>query len=647
MIQFIQIHQHFGPKVLFEGFSWHIKPGCRVALVGPNGSGKTTLFQMAAGKLKPESGEVIRSKHTILSLFQQIPEFKPDASVIETVLDENKLYAEYDAKRKTIESKFETTDHEDPAFEELLHEQSDLEEFAHLHDLHGLEARAKKILSGLGFATTDFTRKTKEFSPGYHHRIGLAIALLNPHNLLLLDEPTNHLDDKTKSWLADYLVSQNQAFVLVTHDPEFLNQTVDTIIEINPHGTFEFQGSLEEFFEAKNEIQEKLKVQFEKEETYLKSRMEWVERFRAQATKARQVQSVIKRLEKRDKVDNPEDSFWNQKPDYQFQFVPSSNIILRLEHASFSYPDRNTGEKKTIFENAEIEISAGDKVALVGPNGAGKSTLMRCLLEQHKLDMGKLYYGPKTKLGYFSQTHGEDLDESLNLVETVLKKYPELNEEKARTLLGHFAFPGDGVFKSVKHLSGGEQSRLRLALLVNHPSNCLFLDEPTNHLDIVIREAIKRALIDFPGSLLIISHDPDFMKGLCNRTFQLSGGELKNLNCSFDDYLKFHKEDELGTNAKDQTSSKSKNEEKKPNPQASKNKRKKLEKEISDLEVQIERLEKNKKDKEELLQDPEFFKNRSFQLEMDTYNDIKREITLLTKRWEDATIELEEMGGVT
>lgn len=551
---------------------------------------------MAAGKMKPESGEVIRSKNTVLSLFQQIPEFSPETSVIDTVLDENKLYAEYDGKRKQIESKFETIDHEDPAFEELLHEQSDLEEFAHLHDLHGLEARAKKILSGLGFSTTDFLRKTKEFSPGYHHRIGLAIALLNPHNLLLLDEPTNHLDDKTKSWLADFLVSQNQAFVLVTHDPEFLNQTVDTIIEINPHGTFEFQGSLEEFFEAKNEIQEKLKAQFEKEETYLKSRMEWVERFRAQATKARQVQSVIKRLEKRDRVENPEESFWNQKPDYQFQFVPSSNIILRLENASFSYPDKNTGVKKKIFENAEIEISAGDKVALVGPNGAGKSTLMRCLLERHKLDSGSLYYGPKTKLGYFSQTHGEDLDESLNLVETVIKKYPELSEEKARTLLGHFAFPGDGVFKSVKHLSGGEQSRLRLALLVQHPTNCLFLDEPTNHLDIVIREAIKRSLIDFPGSLLIISHDPDFMKGLCNRTFQLSGGVLQNLNCSFDDYLKFHKEDEKESPAPNPLG-KAKFEEKKANPQASKNKRKKLEKEISDLEVQIERLEKIKRTK--------------------------------------------------
>ncbi|MDF3819803.1 ABC-F family ATP-binding cassette domain-containing protein [Leptospira sp. 96542] len=642
MIQFIQIHQHFGPKTLFEGFSWHIKPGARVAIVGPNGSGKTTLFKMAAGKLKPESGEVIRSKNTVLSVFQQIPEYDPELTVINTVLAENHLYSDYAKKRASIETRFETTDHDDPKFEELLHEQSELEEFAHTHDLHGLEAKAKKILSGLGFSREDFLRKTKEFSPGYHHRIGLAITLLNPHNLLLLDEPTNHLDDKTKSWLADFLVSQNQAFVLVTHDPEFLNQTVTTIIEINPHGVFEFEGSLEEFFEAKNEIQEKLRVQFEKEETYLKSRMEWVERFRAQATKARQVQSVIKRLEKRDKVENPEDSFWNQKPDYQFQFLPSSNIILRLENANFSYPDRNTGVKKEIFKNANIEISSGDKIALVGPNGAGKSTLMRCLLEKHKLDSGSLYFGPKTKLGYFSQTHGEDLDESLNLTQTVLKKYPELNEERARTLLGHFAFPGDGVFKSIKHLSGGEQSRLRLALLVNHPNNCLFLDEPTNHLDIVIREALKRALYDFPGSMLIISHDPDFLKGLCNRTFQLANGELKNLNCSFDDYLKFHKEDELEAK---EVSTKPKLDEKKSNPQASKNKRKKLEKEVQEIEAQLERLETTRKDKEELLQDPSFYKNRSFQLEMDTYNDIKKEISTLSKRWEDAILELEEMGG--
>lgn len=629
---------------MFSGFSWHIKPGARVALVGPNGSGKTTLFQMATGKLKPESGEIVRSKHTVLSLFQQIPEFAPEESVLQTVLQKNEIYSSYINKRVLLDQKFEKIDHEDKLFEDLLHEQSELEEYALANDVFGLEARAKKILSGLGFANQDFERKTKEFSPGYHHRIGLAIALLNPHNLLLLDEPTNHLDDKTKLWLSDYLVSQKSAFVLVTHDPEFLNQTVDTIVELNPNGIFEFQGSLEEFFEAKNEIQEKLKIQFEKEESYLKSRMDWVERFRAQATKARQVQSVLKRLEKRDKLENPEESFWNQKPEYEFQFVSASNIILRLEKASFSYIDSKSQQTKEIFRDAEIQVSLGDKIALVGPNGAGKSTLMRTLLGRHSLREGTLYFGPKTKIGYFSQTHGEDLDDNLNLIQTVLKKYPDLNEERARTLLGHFAFPGDGVFKSVKQLSGGEQSRLRLALLVREPTNCLFLDEPTNHLDIVIRDALKRALADFPGSLLIISHDPDFCKGLCNRTFLLSEGKLQNMNCSFDDFLKFHKEETKENLSSGELPIKT------PTPSsqspASKNKRKKLEREILDIETKLDLLEKNKRDKEELLQNPDFYKNRSFQLEMDTYNEIKREIASLTKRWEDVHIELEEMGGV-
>jgi len=642
MIQFIQIHQHFGAKVLFSGFSWHIKPGARVALVGPNGSGKTTLFQMATGKLLPESGEVVRSKNTVHSLFQQIPEFSPESSVLETVLAENTLYAEYSAKRREIEAKFETIDHDSPEFEDLLHDQSVLEDFASTHDLHSLESRAKKILSGLGFTGETFSKKTKEFSPGYHHRIGLAIALLNPHNLLLLDEPTNHLDDKAKEWLADYLINQNQAYVLVTHDPEFLNRTADTIVELNPKGVFEFQGSLEEFFEAKNEIQEKLQVQFEKEESYLKTRMEWVERFRSKATKARQVQSVLKRLEKREKVENPEESFWNQKPDYEFQFQNSSNIILRLEQGGFQYPEKHGKKNPIVFQNADMEISAGDKVALVGPNGAGKSTLMRCLLQHFPLSQGTLYLGPKTKLGYFSQTHGEDLDPGLNLVQTVQKTYPDLSEEKARSLLGHFSFSGDGVYKSVKLLSGGEQSRLRLALLVQKSTNCIFLDEPTNHLDIVIRDALKRALAEYPGSLLIISHDPDFLKGLCNRTFRLSQGNLQNLNCSFEDYLRFHGE-ELEENSKPHPKRGGKSE--RQGQTQDKNKRKKLEKEIPEIENKLQRLEKAKKDKEELLQDPEFAKKRSYQLEVDTYQEIKKEIASLTERWELATVELESLGG--
>lgn len=251
-----------------------------------------------------------------------------------------------------------------------------------------------------------------------------------------MDEPTNHLDNASKEWLAGYLNSTGQSFVLVTHDPEFLNATCDTIAELSPSGVIEFRGTLEEYFEHKNEFQEKLQAQFEKEEAYLKNRMEWIERFRAKATKARQVQSAIKKLEKRDKVEAPQESFWNSKSDYRFNFISSGKITVRIENGTFSY----SGKAPYIFNNADLEISAGDKIAVVGPNGAGKSTFLRCLLEIHKLISGKIYYGPKTKIGYFSQNHHEELDPSKNLLQTVMSAYPDLTEQQARSLLGYFLF---------------------------------------------------------------------------------------------------------------------------------------------------------------------------------------------------------------
>ena len=228
---------------------------------------------------------MVRAKDTVISLFHQIPNFDEEKSVIETALISNTLYKKYLERKESIDKRFETTDHESDEFEKLLADQAELEEFAHTHDLHNLEIKAKKILSGLGFKDDAYNRQVKNFSPGYHHRIGLAIALLNPYNLLLLDEPTNHLDDTTKEWLRDFLKSIKTTFVIVTHDPEFLNDVTDTIAEISSKGIIEFKGTLEEFLEEKNELHEKLKNQFKKEEAYLKKRMDWIERFRAQATK--------------------------------------------------------------------------------------------------------------------------------------------------------------------------------------------------------------------------------------------------------------------------------------------------------------------------------------------------------------------------
>lgn len=627
MLQFINLRHQFGSTVLFDGFSWHLKPSSKIALIGPNGSGKTTLFQIANGKIKPDEGEVIRSKGTEISLFQQIPDFEPEKSVLETALISNKLYYEYITKKHALDRDFDSVEHDNPEYEKILIKQSELEDFAHQHELHLLENKAQKFLSGLGYSREAMLMPVGSFSPGFQHRLALAISLLNPHNLLLLDEPTNHLDDASKSWLAEYLQSVKYSFILVTHDPEFLNATVEMVGEISPRGVTEFRGTLEEYLEEKNEVHEKLKVQFQKEESYIQKRMDWINRFRAKATKARQAQSALKRLEKRDKVENPEDIFWNKKPDYKFNYTSTGKISFRLENASFTYPSTN----KKVFEKANLEVSGGDKIAIVGPNGAGKSTLLRCILGHLKLMEGSLYFGPKTKFGYFSQTHLEELDRDKNLIEVILKRYPDLSEESARKILGYFSFSGDSVFKYVANLSGGEQSRVRLALLVFQETNCLLLDEPTNHLDMVTRDALKRALMDYEGSVLVVSHDPDFLKGLCNKTFEVSAGALKDLNCNFEDYLLYHKEDKQIE--KPDSRGKTSGAEEQARRNAEKNKIRKMQKELIDLETKIQALEKAQRDFEEKMNSPEFYSSGNYQAELDTYHRAKQELEEVTEKW--------------
>ncbi|EMJ97695.1 ABC transporter, ATP-binding protein [Leptospira alstonii serovar Pingchang str. 80-412] len=627
---------------MFSGFSWHIKPGSRVCLVGPNGSGKSTLFKIAEGKFVPDDGTVAKSKNTEISVFQQLPDFDPEASVIDTALEKHKHYREYSDRLKGINCKFDLVPHDSKEFTAVLDEQSSLEEYAFTYGVHELEAKARKVLGGLGFSNVQMEMKVREFSPGYQHRLGLAITLLNPSNLLLLDEPTNHLDNASKEWLAAYLNSTGQSFVLVTHDPEFLNATCDTIAELSPSGVIEFRGTLEEYFEHKNELQEKLRAQFQKEEAYLEKRMEWIERFRSKATKARQVQSAIKKLEKRDKIEAPQESFWNSKSDYRFNFISSGKITVRIEDGGFSY----SGKAPLIFSDANLEISAGDKIAVVGPNGAGKSTFLRCLLEIHKLTSGKIYYGPKTKIGYFSQNHHEELDPSKNLLQTVMSAYPDLTEQQARSLLGYFSFSDDSVYKQTSLLSGGEQSRLRLAMLVRFPANSIFLDEPTNHLDLVVRDNLLRALMAYEGSLLIISHDPEFLKDLCNRTISVDKGQIRDFNCTFADYLKYDLEETAPSKLQGGSSSSKKEQvdQTRSKKNSDKNRIKKIQKELEQIETKIELLEKSKKNLEEVLADPGFFKNRSYQLELDNLNEAKNEITRLTSEWESLQFELEELS---
>jgi ATP-binding cassette, subfamily F, member 3 len=630
LIQFIGIQHQFGSNLLFDNFSWHIKPNQKIGLVGPNGIGKSTLFHFATDALTPDGGKVVKSKGTIISLFHQIPNFDFKKSCLDTLIFSHKYYVEYYNQKILLDKLFDEIHVNSEEYNNLLLKQSNLEDYATENDIHKIENQAQKILNGLGFSSSDFHKQVGNFSPGFQHRIGLAIALLNPHNLLLLDEPTNHLDDETKNWLIDYLNETSNSFILVTHDPEFLRQTTDTIVEISKNEAIEFRGTLEEFLEEKNEIHEKLKNKFLKEEAYLNKRLDWINRFRAQATKAKQVQSRIKSLDKRERIDNPDKIYWNQLPDYEFQYISSGKLSLKIENCNFSYKD------KAILENVNLEVSNGDKIALIGENGAGKSTLIKCLIGLLKFDSGNIQMGPKTQIGYFSQTHREELDESLSIIDLMKNKFSDSSEVSLRNILGHFSFSGDSVFKKVGSLSGGEQSRLRIAILVMTPTNTLFFDEPTNHLDLVTRNGLRKALGSYPGSVIIISHDPEFLNGLCTSTYEVNERKLIRWNCSFEEYLLIKKDSKHKI---DKNKDEKKNDYQARNQE--KNKIKKKQKELSDLEETISKLEDEIKLFEQKLIDSNFLSSKDYSSEYNKFTDNKNKLEELTIKWE---ILVEEIG---
>lgn len=633
MLQFIQIHHRFGPNILFENFSWHIKPGSKIGLVGPNGVGKTTLFQIATNKLVPDSGSVVSSKHTAISLFQQIPQFQSEKAVIPTVLESLPAYHHFITQQKKIQQELNTLAPESDEYHNLLDRQAALEEQGVANGVYDFEVQAKKLLSGLGLQEEDFLKAVGTFSPGFQHRIALAISLLKPHNLLLLDEPTNHLDDRSKAWLVEYLQSTSANFILVTHDPDFLNQSINMIAEVSKKGVIEFRGTLEAFLQEQNEIHAKLQAQYAKEEAFLKKRTEWIERFRSKATKARQVQSAIKKLAKRDKLESADEIFWNREPNYHFTYQSSGKVILRLENCSFQYP-----ESEPIFAGVDLEICPGDRVAVVGRNGAGKSTLMRCLAGQLEFAEGNQYMGPRTIVSYFNQVHAEVLDDSLSIYETIQISFPYYSDREIRSLLGHFSFSEESVHKQVHAMSGGEKSRLRLAMMVPRPCNCLLLDEPTNHLDLVTRNAFQNALANFAGASIIISHDPEFLRGLCNKTYRVLDGRFEDLNCSFADYLQYHQEFQRQTE---------KTEKKKQDGRSSqdplKKRKKRLEKGIAQLEEKMDDLEEKKSQLEQKIAGPDFYSLSNYSTILQQYDALKKEIEQTFAKWEELSMELESL----
>lgn len=509
----------FGGQTLFSDISFVINDKDRIALMGKNGAGKSTLLKIMAGMREPTRGSVSFPKDTVVAYLPQHLLLEDHRTVFEEAAT---AFSEINTMEKQIEALNEElssrTDYETDSYMDLIEKVSTLsEQFYNIEEIN-YDADIEKTLLGLGFSRDDFTRNTSEFSGGWRMRIELAKILLRRPDVILLDEPTNHLDIESIQWLEDFLINSAKAVVVISHDRAFVDHLTTRTIEVTMGRIYDYKAKYSHYLELRKERREQQQKQFDEQQKMIADTQEFIERFKGTYSKTLQVQSRVKMLEKLEilEVDEVDSSALRLK------FPPSprsGNYPVTAENIGKMY-----GEKR-IFENANFMIERGEKIAFVGKNGEGKSTLVKCIMKEIEHE-GKLTLGHNVKIGYFAQNQASMLDENLTVFQTIDDVAVGDIRNKIKDLLGAFMFGGDHSFKKVKVLSGGERQRLAMIKLLLNPVNLLILDEPTNHLDMKTKDILKQALIDFDGTLIVVSHDRDFLDGLATKVFEFGNKKI-------------------------------------------------------------------------------------------------------------------------
>lgn len=509
----------FGGQTLFQDISFVINEKDRIALMGKNGAGKSTLLKILAGVREPSRGTVSCPKEMVVAYLPQHLLLEDNRTVFEeTALafsEINEMGKQIDALNEELTTR---TDYESDSYMELIERVSALsEQFYSIEEIN-YDADIEKTLIGLGFSREDFNRKTSEFSGGWRMRIELAKILLRRPDVILLDEPTNHLDIESIQWLEDFLINSAKAVVIISHDRAFVDNITTRTIEVTMGRIYDYKAKYSHYLELRRERHEQQLKQFEEQQKMIADNMEFIERFKGTYSKTLQVQSRVKMLEKLQilEVDEEDSSALRLK------FPPSprsGNYPVTAENVGKKYDD------KLIFGNANFMIERGEKIAFVGKNGEGKSTLVKCIMKEIEHD-GKLTLGHNVKIGYFAQNQASLLDENLTVFQTIDDVAVGDIRNKIRDLLGAFMFGGDSSIKKVKVLSGGERTRLAMIKLLLEPVNLLILDEPTNHLDMKTKDILKQALVDFDGTLIVVSHDRDFLDGLITKVYEFGNRKV-------------------------------------------------------------------------------------------------------------------------
>jgi len=636
MLNIHNLSVSFGGTYLFEEVTFRLGAGDRVGLVGKNGAGKSTMLKILSGDIAPDSGVIATEKEVKLGFLRQDIDFVKGR----TVLDEAyQAFEEIKAAEKKIDDinhqLVTRTDYESESYSKLI---EDLSDHSHHYEILGgynYVGDTEKILLGLGFKREDFDKLTDTFSGGWRMRIELAKLLLQNNDVLLLDEPTNHLDIESIIWLESFLRSYPGVVIIVSHDKMFLDNVTNRTIEISLGKIYDFNKPYTEYLDLRHEIREKQLATQKNQEKKIEQTEKLIEKFRAKASKASMAQSLIKKLDKVERIEVDEDDNSVMSISFPVSQTPG-RVVVEAEHVTKKY-----GEK-TILRDIDLLVERGSKIAFVGQNGQGKSTLIKAITKDIDYT-GNIKLGHNVQLGYFAQNQAEYLNGEITLLETMENAATDTNRMKVRDMLGAFLFRGDDVEKKVKVLSGGERNRLALCKLLLQPINVLVMDEPTNHLDIKSKNVLKAALQKFEGTLLLVSHDRDFLQGMANTVYEFKDQKIREYLGDINFYLEQRNMQNMREVEKKDTVVKEapKAAPKQPVSYEDQKKNKTLQNRLSKIESQVQELEREiqKDDRalaehpEKLMGDPAFFS---------AYEKKKKDLDALMEEWGAVQEEMEK-----
>jgi len=633
MLSINNLSYYIGDRPLFIEASLHIKPKDKIGLIGLNGQGKSTLLKIINGDITPDKGEVQKSKDcTIGFLNQDLLSYQTEESILSVAMTAFKDALMLQKRIDDILHQMETNYSDD-----LVHKLTKAQEQFEMLEGYSIQSKAEEILEGIGFSTEDLKKPLKQFSGGWRMRVMLAKLLLEKPSLLMLDEPTNHLDLPSIQWIENYLKTYEGAYIIVSHDREFLDRTIEITVEVDQQQLNYYAGPYSFYQEEKSLRAELQQNAFENQQQKIKQTEKFIERFRSKATKAKQVQSRVKALNKMDKVDAVVDN--NATINFSFKINnKSGRHIVRLDQLSKAYGDNQ------ILENTTAHIERGDKIALIGANGKGKSTLLRIIAGDEHIE-GKREEGYNVEFGFFAQHQLESLNINNEILDELKQAGSDRTEQELRNLLGNFLFQDEEVYKKIKVLSGGEKSRVALCKTMISNANFLLLDEPTNHLDMQSENILIQALQHYEGSFITVSHNRNFIRGVANKIWFIEDHKVVEYPGGYDEFQYWYEQrlsqqsNGEGDKLKKKDSAKSqkpKNVKPKDDAEA-----KQKQKEVDKLENQIEKFELEKSKIEEEMAKPSVYGNPDKLFEVNQqFEKVNTQITELNKRWEELVMEM-------